>query len=339
MEDFLLETENNGKSQRYNTKYRLFLSEKDEYVPTTHVGLYSLFRNPQNKAVFMSEQICQSIRTKTYDAVMELFRTYESCNNFCDFFNYNTKAITEIGRNYFTTNDKFAPIAELVEMFPYQVDTGNVPAIAISFGIEKLTLKLFIQSLRDGTDFWEDPPAYVKKRKKETDSKKDFIMFGTEKVKIDAKYSIYMPKNPLYQQFLDWCKIQDIEPYEGMLMAIDYMMEKHPADELEPVAMYDKFKEIDLPIYAKPKRNTKKTERTVVLSGVLCSIADKIIERFNRDPKNISKRVDFDLYCNNALHLMNESMPLEYRDPDLYDETVQLEQVGKYNNNLLEDTH
>lgn len=322
------------KNSGFETRYRLFLSEKDEYVPNTHVGMYSLFRNPENKSIYMSESQCQSIRQKTYKNVMELFKRYET-PSFCTFFNYNADILTKLGVNYFSTHNKIAPIAELVESFPYQVETDSVPAQAISFGIEKLTLKKYLESVRNGTDFWMNPPISVVKRKKLQQEKRDFIMFGEEPVKMDYWKTVYMPRNPLFHQFIDWCRLQHLRLAEGMLMAIECLLKDRPAEGLKDITEYDYIDELDVPLYAKPRESSKRVRRDVLLSGKICAIADKIIERYNRDPQNIAKRMDFNLYCNNALHLLNQNMDLKYTDPTVYEESVMLGEVESYNDKLL----
>lgn len=326
--------EEQEEQKTYDTKYKLFLSEQDEYVPSTHLGMYSLFRNPENKSVYMSESRCQAIRYKTYNSVMELFKKYRA-PTFCTFFNYNADVLTKLGVNYFETHDKFAPIAELVEAFPHQIETDSVPVQAISFGIDKLTLKVYLKSLRDGTDFWADPPVSVMKRKKLQRKNRDFIMFGYEDTQIDYWKSVHMPRNPLYSQFLDWCELQSLRPYEGMLMAIECLLQAYPADGLKDVTEYDYIDELDVPLYAKARERTKKIKREVILSGQICSLADAIIDRYNREPKNIARRIDFDLYVNNALHLLNQNMDLQYRDPALYEEQVMADEVELYNNKLI----
>lgn len=322
------------EKQTYSTKYHLFLSEKDEYVPATHVGMYSLFRNPQNTSVYMSEAWCQSIRWKTYTKTIELFKKYQS-PSFCTFFNYNADILTRLGANYFSTHDKFAPIAELVECFPHQTETDGLPAQAISFCIEKIVLKAYLDSLRDGTDFWANPPISVMKRKKLQQQKRDFIMYDAEDTKLDYWNSIHMPRNPLYHRFLDWCKLQGIESSEGMLMAIECLLNAHPLEGLKDLTEYDYIDELDVPLYAKPRELSKRVQRTVTLSGQICALADSIIERYNREPKNIARRIDFDLYANNALHLLNQNMDLEYRDPELYEEQVMAEEADAYNTKLI----
>lgn len=327
--------EQEEQKQSFDTRYKLFLSEKDEYVPSTHLGMYSLFRNPENKSVYMSESWCQSIRHKTYTSVMELFKKYKT-PSFCTFFNYNTDILTKLGVNYFETHNKFAPIAELVEAFPHQTETNSVPAQAISFGIEKLTLKKYLESLRNGTDFWMDPPISVIKRKKLQQEKRDFIMFGEEATQMNYWQRIHMPQNPLYKQFVDWCRLQHLRLAEGMLMAIECLLQARPAEGLKDITEYDYIDELDVPLYAKPRESASRIKREVLLSGKICAIADKIIERYNRDPKNIAKRIDFNLYCNNALHLLNQNMDLQYRDPTVYEEKVMLDETEAYNNKLLE---
>lgn len=323
------------EKQEYDTKYRLFLSEKDEYVPASHVGMYSLFRNPDNSSIYMSEINCQIIRHKTYNSTMELFRKYES-PNYCAFFNYNADILTRLGKNYFATQNKFSPIAELVECFAKTVTTPNGAfAIAISYGIEKITLKYYLESVKKSTDFWSNPPISVIKRKKLEAQKRDFIIFDEEEMQMDYWNSIHLPRNPLYHQFLDWCKLQGMEPYEGMQMALECLLSTYPAEGLQNITEYDYIGELDVPLYAKPRELSRRIKRTIVFSGKICALADKIIERYNRDPENTAKRIDFDLYCNNALHLLNQSMDLQYRDPDLYAEEIEFEEAKRYNTALI----
>lgn len=322
------------EENRFDTKYRLFLSEKDEYVPNTHIGMYSLFRTPENTSVYINESLCQSIRYKTYSETLELFKKYDS-PDYRLFFTYNAEALTKLGKNYFATHDKIAPIAELVECFTESVKINDVWAYAVSYGIDKLVLKTYLDCLRNGTDFWESPPISVIKRKKVEAMKRDFVLFGEDEVQMDYWNSIHMPRNPLYHRFLDWCKIQKIEPNEGMMMAIDCLMNAIPASELENLTEYDKLSELDVPIYGKPREYSNLVKRNVIYSGKLCKIADSIIERYNREPKNASKKIDFDLYCNNALYMLNQSMDIYYRDPDLYAEEVALAEAEEYNRKLF----
>lgn len=322
---------------KVETKYRLFLSEKDEYVPSTHIGMYSLFRNPENTSVYMSESRCQSMRYKTYSKTMELFKKYRTLS-FCTFFNYNADILTKLGVNYFATHDKFAPIAELVESFPHKIETTPVPSQAISFGIDRMVLKSYLESLRKGTNFWTAPPISVIKRKKVQLEKRDFVLFDEEETKMDYWKSIHMPRNPLYNRFLDWCEIQGIQAHEGMLMAIDELLKSHPADGLKDLTEYDYIAELDVPLYAKPRERSKRVEMPVEFSGKLYSEAEAIIERYNREPKNSAKKINFDVYCNNALFLMNSNMDLQYRNPNLYDEETMLGEAESYNMELLRKT-
>lgn len=318
----------------FETKHRLFLSEKDEYVPSTHIGMYSLFRNPDNTTVYMSESLCQSIRYKTYSETLELFKKYES-HDYRLFFTYNAEALTKLGKNYFSTHDKIAPIAELVECFTKSIKVKDVWAYAVCYGIDKLVLKTYLECLRTGKDFWESPPISVIKRKKTEAKKRDFILFNSDEIQMDYWNSIHMPRNSLYHRFLDWCKLQKLEPYEGMLMAIECMMDTLPPTELAALTEYDRLGDLDVPIYAKPRNHLNMVKREVMFSGKLHQIAESIIERYNREPKNTAKRIDFDLYCNNALHMLNQSMDVYYRDPELYEEQLALEEAEQYNQKLF----
>lgn len=64
----------------------VYLSERDEYVPSSHIGMYSLLRNPKNKGIFMGEKRVEKARNETFDGVFRLYRKYGSpdfCYDFC----------------------------------------------------------------------------------------------------------------------------------------------------------------------------------------------------------------------------------------------------------------
>lgn len=296
------------------------LSARDEYIPKTHIGMYSIFRNPRNKNVYMSEKHCQAIRQKTFNGVLNLYKKYGS-PDFADFFNYNNHVICEIGLNHFANHPKIAPVVSLIECFQCErVINGHydIKKMIISFAINR---ELLFQYFETG-----NVPIIERKKKS-----RDLILFGEEQIKVDTVHSVPVERNALYRKFDDWCALQGVDMQEGISMALEALFERYPIDSLKDTAAYDFLTEFDKPLFARPKYNPDKVERRVEFSGTICELSDKIIERYNRDPVNLTKKIDFNTYVNNALYLLNSNMDLKYQDPELYKEKLDTEEFIRYN--------
>lgn len=288
------------------------LSERDEYVPETHIGLYSLVRNEKNKSVYMGESQCQSVRKKTYESVLKIFREYSS-PSYADLWNYNIAAINDNGLNYFTANPNIAPIAHLIQCFETQVDSkkyGGKGRLMISFGINRQALNYYLKSVADGRTKiprLKDPPPKTR----------EAVIFGYDTVKIGKDGKLLLERNAIYNRFEHWCKIQGVTIEEGAMMALQTLMKDYSIDELNDLNYYNVVTELDREIFGKEVEEEKEN-RTISFSKMFLNKAKEIITRYNRDPNNLIKgRLDIDTYVNNALYLINSNMPVKYRDPEL----------------------
>lgn len=302
------------------------LSERDEYVPESHIGMYSLLRNPKNKGVFMGEARVKKVREETFGSIFKLYKKYGS-PDFADFYNRNAEVITELGMNHFSYNQKLLPIADMIECFLFVSDK----TLFASFGISKQILYSYLSCLKEKRKF--DREFYKTFLANSPDKKKsrDFIIFGEEKINLFDNTIVSVDRNALYRRFCDWCELQGIEEREGLLMALESLLEAYPLESVKENTDYDFLTEFDVPLFHKPQKEADKVEKKVVFSGGILALAEKIVQRYNRDANNITKQVSFDTYISNAVHLMNQTMPLQYRDPDLLEEEKQLEKAKKYN--------
>lgn len=295
------------------------LSEKDEYVPKTYIGMYSIFRNPRNGSVYMGEEHCQKLRQNTFEDTLKLFKKYGS-PSFSELWNYNRKIISEAGMNHFLFHPKIAPIAKMIRCFEVlKKETNKMKKLTISFGISKEDLAEYF-----ATGKVKEP------RRKLPRKSENIILFGSEDIEIDRNILLKIERNALYWQFQHWCLLNGISENDGVLMALEEVIKAYPQKSLRERREYDFPTAFDEVIMRRPE-NGEPEECTFLCQGSVYALADRIIDRWNRDPDNITKKkMDFGTYCNNALLLLNKSMPLKYSDPELYAEEKESEAFKEY---------
>lgn len=296
------------------------LSEKDEYIPNTHIGMYSIFRNEKNKAVYMGETQCQNMRKKTYNSVLEIFREYNS-PDYADLWNYNISAINDCGLNYFITNPKIAPVGDLIECFEQEdkVKSGHT-RLVISFGINKKLLAEYFKN-----------PSNPPKLKPPGNKSREAVIFGEDTIKIGREGKFVIERNAIYNRFCHWCKLQGVNTREGALMALQTLFRCYSIDGLNEPEYYNIVTELDRQIFTRTY-NKGEEEVSVKFSKAVLGKAQDIIARYNLDSNILTKpRMDFDTYVNNALHLLNSNMPMCYQDPDYVKEKQDTKKMEEEN--------
>lgn len=307
------------KPRDRNKFFSVRLSEKDEYVPKDYIGMYSIFRNPKNSSVYMGEEHCQKLRNDTFEDILKLFKEYGS-PSFSDLWNYNRKIITEAGMNHFLFHPKIAPIAKMIRCFEViKKETHKKKTLVVSFGINKDDL---IEYFKTGKT--KSPRRSFPKKSQ------NIVLFGAEDIKIDGSIILRIERSALYWQFQHWCLLNGISEDDGILMALEEVIKAYPQKSLKERREYDFPTAFDEVIMRKPE-NGEPEECTFLCQGSVYALADRIIDRWNRDPDNITKKkMDFGTYCNNALLLLNKSMPLKYSNPELYAEEKEAEAFQTY---------
>lgn len=298
------------------------LSERDEYIPVTHIGMYSILRNEKNKSVYMSEPQCQNVRKKTYNAVLEIFREYNS-PDYADLWNYNISAINDCGLNYFITNPKIAPVGDLIECFEEIVEVNQGRAriqgnkrLYISFGINKKLLAEYFKN-----------PSKIPKLKPPGNKSREAVIFGEDTIKIGKEGMLVIERNAIYNRFFHWCKLQGVDKREGALIALQTLFRCYPVNGLNETEYYGMVTELDRQIFTKT-HDKGKEEVPVTFSKTILGKSQDIIARYNLDPNILTKpRMDFNTYANNALHLLNSNMPMKYQDPDFLKEKEDTEKM------------
>lgn len=306
------------------------LSKEDECVPKTHIPMYRIFRNPKNTSVYMSEEACQKMRQKTYQNVYELYRKYGS-PNYVDFFNVNREEINELGLNEFAKHPKIAPVSGLIECFSKEtrLKSNNKRRMSIGFGINRKLLNQYFANVAKAKETGTE--VVIPKLKRANQKDKDIVIFGEAEINIGNSQKVKIPRNALYNQFEHWCLLQGVSKKEGILMAIELIIQQYPITGIGEVGEYKVSTEFDRYVYLK-KSQSEPQKLLVRFDGDIFSLALTIIENYNLDPENASKPyMDFNTYVNNAVHLLNSNIDLKYRSPRLYKERCQTEEMERYN--------
>lgn len=313
----------NYRKIRRTINYPLQLSDKDEYIPDTHIGLYYILTNPKNKTLKISEKHCQLIREKTYNGLNAIYREYGS-PSYADLWNYNLNAINENGYNHFITISQLVPFAQCIECFEKAIiiNEYNNRRLMISFAISKENLAAYAKN----------PNSNKKMQLKLPPKSRDQVIFGFAKIPFFGKRTTDIEINALYLKFKHWCKIKEIEESKGILIALESLLNNYPLTGLDDTDKYNTITEIDRNVFRDRKYEGKETIETE-LSSKLLSEAKDIIYNYNLDVENLTENdISLDTYLNNALYLMNQNMPLKYSNPKLYEEQQKIEEMKKRHN-------
>lgn len=301
------------KRKRTSKELYPYLSQADEYIPKTHIGMYSILRNPKNESVYMGEEHCQNIRKKTYNAILDIYKKYNS-PSYSDLWNYNLAAITACGLNYFATNPKIAPISGIIQCIEMtDKDSHGYTRNYVSFAVSKVALAKYFEMVEQAKVTGQEIKLPV--LRPTIPKTKAQIIFGEEEIAIDDKHTITTDRNAIYNRFDHWCKLNGVSLQEGAVMALQTLMKDYPIDGLNTLNYYNIVTELDKQVFL-PEQESGIERVDVNLSRVLYNKASNIMARYNKDPANLENgELTLDTYINNALHLLNSNMPLKYQDP------------------------
>lgn len=302
------------KQPRTKNYIPVYLSEKDEYIPNTHVGMYSLLRNEKHESIYMSELACQNARKKTFDGIFSIYQKYNS-PDFADLWNYNIAAINDAGLNYFITNPKLAPIGGLIECFSFKIRASLYSdKKMISFGINRTLLNQYFKNYAEAKKAGKK--VQVPTLKKPGNKTREQVIFGQDTVVVNGD-NVEIDRNAVYNRFLHWCALQGVDKQEGLIMALESLFRLYPIDGLNSTDYYHVVTELDRSIFYQSKQADSK-KVTITLSGLLLKNIRDILRRYNSDPANLGKKkISVEEYINNAIYFMNKHMPLKYSNPKL----------------------
>lgn len=316
----------NGKKQIR----KVYLTEKDEYVPDTHIPMYDILRNEKNKNIYVGEEQCQNIREKTFNGLYEIYKRFGS-PSYADLWNYNIEAINDGGLNYFAYIQKIAPVANLIECFEQhvmvQIGYAARKRMTISFGINADYLKRYFQEINNARNEGRTPRIPHKKRP--GNKSRELVLFGVETIGHED-CNIQIEKNAIFNRFKHWCLLNGVTEQEGIMMAMEGLFKAYPINGLNEPSYYNEITELDRNIFTSQKETGLMEEVPVSISGLIYQKSKEIIARYNMDPDNmIHGQMTFDDYINNALHMLNSKMPKKYANYDIIFEEKTLDDIEK----------
>jgi len=310
-----------------------FLTRADEYIPAdTHIGITDLMQCKKLPEWRMRKDMIEKMRKETYSNVLKLYNKYGS-RDFDLFFNVHADEICALGLNRFVMHDKIAPIAHLIECFQSKWRSEHTKKIrrAISFAIRLDVLEAYgkaVQESRDNGTKLVLPELPRNGR----EPRKSFAIFGSADIEINdgEKHVLKPERNALYNQFVAWCKADGISVPQGLMQAMDLIIQQRPHEEVKEIEHYRIVTEFDKQIMI--PTDVPDREKYIKVNGELYAKTMGIIRRYNADPRNLVKgNISFSVYCNNALVTQNSKAPIKYRDPEAYEQMMRAKEAEEYN--------
>lgn len=316
----------------------IYLSNKDEDVPPDYIGIYEIFSNPQYTLPGYSPdewmlgfKRLDSMRVNTFRNAKKRYLE-DKANGFAAYWNSNLDAINSMRLNEFHELSAFTDLASI--MICFEVVRVNQRAGSksrwVSFGVRKDQYKKYSDSLRNALKSGETMnPVKLSDRRKRSRGTLKFAAFYIDSSKPGIKRQVMIPKNEVYDKFVQWCEAKGMTKRDGFYKAMICLMDSEPvASDSTPKQMSDLkyFKEhmTVVPDDKEPREYRFRMRRDVV------DYADEIIHRFNNDPDNIGRRkLDRNLYVAQAVLAYNQKMPLKYSDPVGYEEYLKMQKELK----------
>lgn len=322
--------ESNGfliKIENKHPKNYFLLSEYDEFVPNTHIGITALTRNYDNKGAYMGKAALERMRANTFQSVYSLFRQCGSIS-FAEFFNSNLEDLCDLGLIHFEDNRALSQVVNLIECFETLRKTPP-KSYVISFGINRKDLREYLSLQKSGATIPERLKHSKYYLKKPTEREKMLQRFGGYWIQSSHNGGFPLCNNAILRRYQAWCKLNGITLEDGLLFAMERTVNEYGEKKPEELEKYDKKTPFDYLLLKHPKKEAECVSIEVQFDGTLFAIANAIIDRMNRDPRNLLHPIDFQLYINNALLALNKKMPLKYRDPNLYLEYGEYQKMEK----------
>ena len=274
----------------------------------------------------------EKMRKETYSNVLKLYNKYGS-KDFDAFYNVHAEEIVALGLNRFVMHDKIAPIAHLIECFQTKWRSESTKKIrrAISFAIRLDVLEAYGKAVQEARDNGTKLVLPELPRNGQ-EPRKSLAIFGTAAVEINdgEKHMLKPERNALYNQFVAWCKADGISVPQGLMQAMDLIIQQRPHEEVKEIEHYRIVTEFDRQIMIPTTMADQ--EKYIKVNGELYAKTMDIIRRYNADPRNLAKgNISFSVYCNNALVTQNSKAPLKYRDPDAYEQMLRAKEADEYN--------
>lgn len=309
-------------------KLRDELSKYDNYVPDTHIGMYTFF-GMYAKSIRLDgfqrlpETRVQLMREKSFNELAYFKKQYGS-PSVGDLWNYNIDALTRLGCNYFATVDFMKPIAHLIQcfekpMYYYKSKRCNF----ISFGISKELVERYQHNLQVARETGQ-PVVLPTITPREPKSREE-IIFGTDTIHFTKEDDVTIDWHILYTRFKHLCLAKKRNTRDVLREAVKEYVENHNVKSLNDLDWYGTTTDIDRILFQRQDIRQRR-EKTIVMPRTLENETQAILRSYNMKS---ARQITFDDYVANALFSLNKNMKVKYGDPYLREESRQLTEQQK----------
>lgn len=339
-----------GDGMAGKKQYKLYLSERDEYVPNDYLSITQIFTDGQCALPgFTADEWCigekalKKMRQKTFNNIKVRFKT-SNAEFFNRYWNSNLDVINSLGLNEFARLSFFSELASVMIAFEERVatKTGTKKKI-ISFGIKKSLYRKYYDNLKNALETSTEPYAiYLFDRKK--NSRGNMACNQVETVMrfkcADGKNRhIELTKNDVFCAFEIWCNAKGCTKKDGVYQAMQLIMREHPIAGQNETESFRK--KTDLENEEIVVQYTGNERYKTLIAKIDESMAEKVKEiilRYNLDPDNLAKnnKLTQNDFLKQAIAYFIKHLPLKYTDAESYKEYMRIKQADEYNTRLME---
>jgi hypothetical protein len=331
--------------------FRMFLSERDEYVPEDFLSITEIFTNPKcalpgydPEQWCLGQQRLKEMRRATFNAVRTRFWETKA-ERFDCYWNGNIDAINELGLNEFAKLSCFKDLAPVMIAFEERIETKyeyGSKRKYISFGVRKKLYRKYYDSLKEALEKGEAPKAvYLPERKKR---RTNSLYSSTQLTSIDlgtnengTHFKVNINKNDTFLAFEQWCKLSGRSKKQGVYDAMQLIMEQKPVEGMGDISAYARKTDIDKQEVIVKERSAENVKVAFETPANILAQVEDIIRRYNTDPDNRGKQqLTKNMFITQAIAFYIKHLPLKYSDPIAYKEYMAIKEAQEYNDNLLE---
>lgn len=330
--------------------YRMFLTDRDEYVPDGFVSITEIFTNPQMRLPgYTAEEWClgekrlRDMRAKTYYEVRKRF--YESnAVKYDAYWNSNIDAINASGLNEFSKLQCFVVLSGIMVAFETRMETKYMKGSKrkyISWGVRKTLYRKYYDYLKEkqnGNDDMQCPHLFEPKKRTvgrmmtPNVKRKNIVLDDLR----DGKKYFQVDKNDIYYAFANWCKLNKYSQKRAFYMGAVLLMEKYPTEGIDFSAIGSAKTDIDRQFDVGKVYNISNSgQKKFFISPELNQEIKDIILRFNNDPENLGKQpLAQQAFLLQAIYFYIKHLPLKYTNPNMYKEYIDAKKAEEYNQEI-----
>ncbi len=317
---------NAGDELRYTDLKYLLLTDRDEFVPASHIPLYALFIEPEQSRDLFSVDTGELRRKAMYKNVLAEFKRVKA-DNFANFWNYYAFEIVASGMVEFHQYEPLEGLCQYIECFERKLPNRKKTGLTthISFGLNKHVIKSYFDAKQEaeatGVEFVPPPkavryPAPIMK----TDFYKEVVHASASPANASIKDArVFLQRIVCNRMFKHWALLNKLTYSQAMVRILQDFFENNEFEGMHPPEFYENEESV-LEAYADvPRPATRDVNVTVGIGYEMALTMERIIKNYNNAYENKGKPLwSMSSYIKDAIALLNTTINLKYSNPKLY---------------------